>query len=367
MKFGGSSLGTPELREIAVARVLEVRARGTAPVVVCSALGRAPEPYATDSLIALLGPARGGPNRDLLLACGELIAAAVFAELLTAAGARAQAMTGSQAGIVTDDAFGDARILRVDTANVIAALERRRHPGRRRFPRRDGRRRDHDAGPRRQRPDRDRARGRARLGAGRDLHRRERRDVVGSAPRRRRAHDRSRVVERDGRARRRGREGDAPQGRRAGTCVAHRPTRSRACRATSARRSTTRSAPIRSARSPASPRAARSRSCASRFRGDSDDGKRARDHAVLFGRLADRGVSIDMINVNDAGDLLRDRRGAARRRPARTPAPGTALRVRPHCAEISIVGVGMRGTPGVMYRVVRALDGAGVEIIHSTD
>jgi aspartate kinase len=44
-----------------------------------------------------------------------------------------------------------------------------------------------------------------------------------------------------------------------------------------------------------------------------------------------------------------------------------ALRVRPHCAKLSIVGAGMRGTPGVMYRVVRAVTEAGVEIIHSTD
>jgi aspartate kinase len=44
-----------------------------------------------------------------------------------------------------------------------------------------------------------------------------------------------------------------------------------------------------------------------------------------------------------------------------------AVRVRAHCAKISVVGAGMRGTPGVMYRVVRAITEAGVEIIHSTD
>ena len=90
-KFGGSSLSTPELREIAASRVLEARTRGFAPVVVCSAMGRAPDPYATDSLLALLGPARSGPNRDLLLAVGELISCAVFAELLNSWGAEAQA------------------------------------------------------------------------------------------------------------------------------------------------------------------------------------------------------------------------------------------------------------------------------------
>ena len=123
-KFGGSSLATPESREIAASRVLEARARGVSPVVVCSALGRPPDPYATDSLAALLGPARHGPNRDLLLACGESIGSAIFAELLTSWGAEAQAMTGSQAGFITDDAYGDAKILRVEPYNVIAALKR---------------------------------------------------------------------------------------------------------------------------------------------------------------------------------------------------------------------------------------------------
>ena len=66
LKFGGSSLSTDELREIAASRVLDVVRRGDRAVVVCSAIGRAPDPYATDTLVGLLGPARNGPNRDLL-------------------------------------------------------------------------------------------------------------------------------------------------------------------------------------------------------------------------------------------------------------------------------------------------------------
>ncbi|MBV8749779.1 MAG: aspartate kinase, partial [Candidatus Eremiobacteraeota bacterium] len=116
LKFGGSSLATNELREIAASRVLDVVRRGDSPVVVCSALGRAPEPYATDTLATLLGPVRSGPNRDLLLACGEAIACAVFAELLTGLGVPAQAMTGLQAGITTDEEYGDAEIVDVDPA-----------------------------------------------------------------------------------------------------------------------------------------------------------------------------------------------------------------------------------------------------------
>ena len=121
-KFGGSSLATPELREIAASRVIETRARGYSPIVVCSALGRAPDPYATDSLLGMMGPTRSGPNRDLLLSCGEAIACAVFAELLTAWGADAQAMTGAQAGILTDENFGDAKILDVNPHNLLARV-----------------------------------------------------------------------------------------------------------------------------------------------------------------------------------------------------------------------------------------------------
>jgi aspartate kinase len=43
LKFGGSSLATDELREIAASRVLDAVRRGDSPVVVCSAIGRAPE------------------------------------------------------------------------------------------------------------------------------------------------------------------------------------------------------------------------------------------------------------------------------------------------------------------------------------
>ena len=122
-----------------------------------------------------------------------MISAAVFAELLNSLGADAQAMTGGQAGIVTDDTFGDARILRVDPqpcARRSSAASSRSSPAFRARPQRRGL----DARARRQRPDRDRARRRARGGVGRHLHRRQRRDDGRSAPRRGRAHRRPRVT-----------------------------------------------------------------------------------------------------------------------------------------------------------------------------
>ncbi|MBC5809542.1 MAG: ACT domain-containing protein, partial [Candidatus Eremiobacteraeota bacterium] len=98
-----------------------------------------------------------------------------------------------------------------------------------------------------------------------------------------------------------------------------------------------------------------------------DPAARRKIETELFRRLAERDVSVDMINVNNAGiffisdseknDLVR----------SELQNLNLALRLRPHTSKISIVGAGMRGTPGVMYRVVAALTDAGIEIIHSTD
>jgi len=365
-KFGGSSLATPELREFAASRVLEARARGISPVVVCSALGRAPEPYATDSLLELLGPSRGGPNRDLLLACGESIACAVFAELLTSWGADAQAMTGAQAGIVTDATFGDAQILRVAPDNVIAALERGIIPV--------------VAG----------YQGVTETGAvttlgrgGSDLSAIALGNALGSQtveiftdvsgvmsgdPRRiAGAHTIDRVgyaemveLSADGakvmhaKAAELARVTQTPyvvKGLRSnfGTTIdeGHAPDRMRPVTG------------ITSLRDVVFVRV---------IQGEIDDLDARRELELeVFRRLAERDVSVDMININNAGiffiidsdklEIVRSELGSL----------NMALRVRAPCAKISIVGAGMRGTSGVMYRVVRALSGAGIEIIHSTD
>jgi aspartate kinase len=365
-KFGGSSLATPELREIAASRVLEARQRGASPVVICSALGRAPEPYATDSLLAFLGPSRGGPNRDLLISCGEAIACAVFAELLTAWGADAQAMTGGQAGIITDANFGDAKILRVAPENVFRLLERGIIPVVAGFQ------------------------GVTETGAvttlgrgGSDLSAIALGGALGSEaveiftdvsgvmtgdPRRiAGAHTIDRVsyaemveLAADGakvmhaKAAELARVTQTPyvvKGLRSnfGSTIdqGHKPSESKPVTG------------ITSLRDVVFVRV---------IQGEIDDLEARRQLELeIFGRAAESDVSVDMINVNNAGvffivdtcDLETIRRVFA--------GLNMALRVRTNCAKISIVGAGMRGVSGVMYRVVQALSEAEVEIIHSTD
>jgi aspartate kinase len=124
MKFGGTSVATEEGRARLVARVKAECEQGALPVVVVSAMGRQGDPYATDTLLALVDEAFCGKHeRDLLMGTGEIIAAVVVATLLNEAGVAARALTGADAGIVTDTHDGEATIRQIDTAFVTTTLD----------------------------------------------------------------------------------------------------------------------------------------------------------------------------------------------------------------------------------------------------
>lgn len=125
-KFGGTSVASSEMRQHAVARVISALNSGYTPVVVVSAMGKLGQPYATDSLLELLrnvNPNASRRNTDLLLSCGEIISAVVFAEELQAAGHPAQALTGWQCGILTDENFSQARIQEINPQRIHSLLE----------------------------------------------------------------------------------------------------------------------------------------------------------------------------------------------------------------------------------------------------
>lgn len=127
LKFGGTSVATRAGRERAARHVLAAVAEGRRAVAVVSAMGRAGDPYATDTLLELVRAEDPGvPARELDLAacCGEILAAVLLAGTLRRLGQPAVALTGFQAGIVTDDRFGDARIVRVDPERLLRHLER---------------------------------------------------------------------------------------------------------------------------------------------------------------------------------------------------------------------------------------------------
>lgn len=123
-KFGGTSVATPGARELVIKHALNRKNEGYQIVVVVSAMGRMGDPYATDTLLSLLsGRKVEAREKDLLISCGEIISAAVIASLFQDKGYRAKAFTGFQAGIITDENFGNAKILDVKPDNIIKALE----------------------------------------------------------------------------------------------------------------------------------------------------------------------------------------------------------------------------------------------------
>jgi aspartate kinase len=120
-KYGGSSVADLERLRAVAARVAKTRAEGLCVVVVVSAMGNT-----TNELIALARQVSARPDRrelDMLISVGERIAMALLAMALREIGVPAVSLTGSQSGIVTDEAHADARVVEVRPDRVRATLE----------------------------------------------------------------------------------------------------------------------------------------------------------------------------------------------------------------------------------------------------
>ena len=126
LKYGGTSLESPERVRSAARRIAMLREEGERVVAVVSAQG-----HTTDALTEKVRAYSAAPKRrelDMLLATGEQVSAALMAMTLEEMGCPAVSLTGAQAGIRTDGCHGDARILRVDTARLERELEAGRVP-----------------------------------------------------------------------------------------------------------------------------------------------------------------------------------------------------------------------------------------------
>src|SRR5689334_3541434 len=109
MKFGGTSVADAERIKRAARRIVATRERGHPVVAVLSARGKT-----TDELIAMAEEVSATPDpreMDMLLSSGERISCALCAMAIHDLGHRAISLTGSQAGIVTDESHTKALIL----------------------------------------------------------------------------------------------------------------------------------------------------------------------------------------------------------------------------------------------------------------
>lgn len=126
-KFGGTSLTTPELRSRVSSIISSTISSGRKVVVVVSAIGRDNDPYATDTLIKLVKEINQQPltrEMDLIMSCGEIISGVLLANYLSQTGIKSRFLTGQQAGVVTDDNFGNAHVLYVNPRNILEDLEK---------------------------------------------------------------------------------------------------------------------------------------------------------------------------------------------------------------------------------------------------
>lgn len=130
-KFGGTSVSTHERRLLVIDKIVKAKEEGYSPVVVVSAMGRKGEPYATDTLLSLISDRFKEVNPlavDLLMSCGENISTVIMSDELSKAGMKAVPLTGGQAGIITSDNHNNASVLRVETSNLMSILNRKELP-----------------------------------------------------------------------------------------------------------------------------------------------------------------------------------------------------------------------------------------------
>jgi aspartate kinase len=364
LKFGGTSVATPEQRAVAFCRIRDAREAGFAVVAVVSAMGRSPEPYATDTLLGLIGGRAGTPSADLLLSAGELISAAVFADELVASGVDAAALSGVQAGIVTDARHGDATILRVEPAAINAVLERGAVAVVAGF---QGTTEDGVVTTL--------GRGGTDLSAIAIGHALDAQrvdiytDVSGAMTADPRRIPEARTIERASLA-------EMTELANHGAKVMHHKAADYASRTgTNYRikglhsdRGTLVDETVDYHRPVTGVTASGRVTWVRIIRGDIESPRRRMETELeMFRRVADARISIDQVTINQAGVafVVEGNRGGEIRRLLSDL--NLAVRIREGCSKLSVVGTGMRYAPGVVHHVVDALSREDVEIIHCTD
>ncbi len=121
-KYGGTSVGSLEKIELVTEKVIETKRKGNSVVVVVSAMSGE-----TNKLIQYAHYFSKIPKKedmDLLLSSGERITAALLSIALNEKGFKTVALTGRQAGIITDTTHTMARIEKIDPIPIARHLKK---------------------------------------------------------------------------------------------------------------------------------------------------------------------------------------------------------------------------------------------------
>jgi aspartate kinase len=120
-KYGGSSVENADRIKRVAERIVATKKAGNDVVVAVSAMGDT-----TDELLDLAGqvaPVPPARELDMLLTSGERISMSLLAMAIHAQGLEARSYTGSQAGVITTAAHGNARIIDVTPSRIQEALD----------------------------------------------------------------------------------------------------------------------------------------------------------------------------------------------------------------------------------------------------
>ena len=120
-KYGGTSVGSIERIEHVADKVAKMVAAGHQLVVVVSAMSGE-----TNRLIALaqeISPRPPAKELDVLVSTGEQVTIALLSIALLKRGCSARSYTGAQIRMLTDSAYGKARIVDIDSTKLRADLQ----------------------------------------------------------------------------------------------------------------------------------------------------------------------------------------------------------------------------------------------------
>lgn len=119
-KFGGSSVADAESIRRVARRIVDTYNQGNQVVVIVSAMGDT-----TDDLIDLarsVTPRPRAREMDILLTAGERISMALLAMAISDLGVPANAFTGQQAGLLTNEIYGKASIVGVVPERIARTI-----------------------------------------------------------------------------------------------------------------------------------------------------------------------------------------------------------------------------------------------------
>lgn len=119
-KFGGTSVASPDRIQKVAKRLIARKQAGNDVVAVVSAMGKT-----TDELVGLARALNPNPpvrEMDRLLSTGEQVSMSLLAMAIEARGYKALSFTGRQAGIETDGSHQRAKIVKVHSERIMEAI-----------------------------------------------------------------------------------------------------------------------------------------------------------------------------------------------------------------------------------------------------